>query len=1055
MTVLLQIAQGMTNEQRFFLVLLTIFLLAIISSVLITDSYLAPSFFAVLLLVVLGISWRLWQPSVTPNRIRLYSLMVAMAVALTALVGRGWLQQIVDTVLIPLMNAKLGIALQAGAYSEWTFVPILVFVFAVILVVNWFTRDATAMGTHSAPLAAEFPERNYRDRLRLLCEELGDHLSRVNSETNWSHWHFVPLDAEVEILQGEAKRRRIMDLFAGLKANSHARLFLILGDPGAGKSVALRKLAQSLLAEVGRTGKLPVYVNLKEWSVRQRWEKENPPTLEQLREFVLNNLKSRLSLNSRAFLDTYFDRMFDHGRLFIILDSFDEIPAVLDSAEASWLIRELSEVVTRFLVGGNESRGVIASRYFRRPRLTKGDHCVLEIRPFSELKIATAINSASEHAKSLQKLIFLERPELAAVARNPFLLSLMIDYAATNAGSLPQAQAGLYEAFVSKSLTLAAELLDERGLAGTDVLRCTRKIAHAMFSSDRHGLEIPRLVLRQQLDDEPIDAVIDVLIAARVGRAGASSTTFSFVHRRFNEYFLIDRFREDPSAVPLEAIPSESRWRDAIVLYAEVANEAEGARMAAFAWGEMNPLLMWPKTTAPEQYLRALHSLRFMAEAFRGRRDLLTPYQDELGRLILDTVRASHDIVTVKHAVETVGLLPDKTAEETLIAALMRDIDWISETAFRACRYLPDISPKAISAVARYLHRLPISEFIFSYRSLSFWFHLSPRFSPLRKQVLCRIRTLVMQGVSTMFTTIAYPLIGAIAVFMFIYMKGIGAIVSILRRADSYRRNTLFDRMYEIVLPKDAAGLGRSSYFVGIFIGLAAILFVHSPFHVMNYLGNVEPGVPNEGVANAAPQSISEEASASLSAISPLPSMIALPTLVFGIILAIPWCRSSWAEAVHLVKVMVRSISVASVLTALLIVAGYAALVFLMARYFDLIRPLLFIAVIVSALVACVFFAWKGWQWRVEARRDHDEINKFLEKFSGRREQIAECFNNLRTDQKRVKLVQILEERSPLYIEILNEHGNQWPDGKRPNHHSDRASVLLAKMDVKWMGVER
>jgi predicted NACHT family NTPase len=40
---------------------------------------------------------------------------------------------------------------------------------------------------------------------------------------------------------------------------------LILGDPGAGKSTSLRKLAKELLKELPATRRIPIYVNLKEW----------------------------------------------------------------------------------------------------------------------------------------------------------------------------------------------------------------------------------------------------------------------------------------------------------------------------------------------------------------------------------------------------------------------------------------------------------------------------------------------------------------------------------------------------------------------------------------------------------------------------------------------------------------------------------------------------------------------------------------------------------------------------------------------------------------------
>jgi len=41
----------------------------------------------------------------------------------------------------------------------------------------------------------------------------------------------------------------------------------VLGEPGYGKSTALRKLANMLLAEVYKTNKIPIYINLKDWQV--------------------------------------------------------------------------------------------------------------------------------------------------------------------------------------------------------------------------------------------------------------------------------------------------------------------------------------------------------------------------------------------------------------------------------------------------------------------------------------------------------------------------------------------------------------------------------------------------------------------------------------------------------------------------------------------------------------------------------------------------------------------------------------------------------------------
>jgi Cdc6-like AAA superfamily ATPase len=82
-----------------------------------------------------------------------------------------------------------------------------------------------------------------------------------------------------------------MNLFAGIKAFRRARLFLVIGDPGSGKSVALRELCRDLLEKTSQARlPLPVYLNLREWVPETRWSKEHPPTEEDLRAFVLNSV---------------------------------------------------------------------------------------------------------------------------------------------------------------------------------------------------------------------------------------------------------------------------------------------------------------------------------------------------------------------------------------------------------------------------------------------------------------------------------------------------------------------------------------------------------------------------------------------------------------------------------------------------------------------------------------------------------------------------------------------------------------------------------------------
>ncbi len=78
----------------------------------------------------------------------------------------------------------------------------------------------------------------------------------------------------MEVNTGRGRGKSITELLSAIK-RSKERLFMVLGDPGSGKSVALRKLARDMAAEAEKTDKIPVYINLKEWYEEEKWTEEH------------------------------------------------------------------------------------------------------------------------------------------------------------------------------------------------------------------------------------------------------------------------------------------------------------------------------------------------------------------------------------------------------------------------------------------------------------------------------------------------------------------------------------------------------------------------------------------------------------------------------------------------------------------------------------------------------------------------------------------------------------------------------------------------------------
>lgn len=348
-----------SERAKLFLVVFISSLLVVLLSLWIGGLWATSVLIVPTILSILEVTRGVWTPEGgSKSTIGIVSLGTALVAVITVPQWKPLITPLLDPIFktFPFLKDKLP--------TDAPTITILIFLSIVILIVNYFARDTTAMKEHSSPIEKEFPVKNYKKLLRPFTGVLLDDLNRIDRETNWSAEYFTPLDAEVEIRSGSKRLKKVTDLLSAIRSDRKSRVFLVLGDPGSGKSVALRKLCRDLLKEVDRAGKIPFYINLREWDPEKTWSEVDPPTVEEIYNFVLDNLKSRGDVFTNEFLDKYFKKMFEDGRLFIVLDSFDEIPAVLDEVESSWLIDKLSEVIYRFLAGAHESRGILASRIF-------------------------------------------------------------------------------------------------------------------------------------------------------------------------------------------------------------------------------------------------------------------------------------------------------------------------------------------------------------------------------------------------------------------------------------------------------------------------------------------------------------------------------------------------------------------------------------------------------------------------------------------------------------------------------------------------------------------
>ena len=515
--------------------------------------------------------------------------------------------------------------------------------------------------------------------------------------------------------------------------------------------MALRKLCLDLIKDFTKTDRIPIYINLREWFINEKWSDTNPPTEKQLKVFVLKNLRERLNEKSGSFLSQNFAQMLVDNRFFIVFDSFDEIPSVLDEPDMqgnkpSWLIDQLSGVIFKFLHG---SGGILASRQYRKPTSKFAAKISLKIRPFTETKIIETLQKAGCYNDEIVKQLFRDRYDLVPAIRNPMMTGLLAHYL-TRHNTLPPNLADMFSSFIELTIKDHTEEKPET------VIECLTDIAAVLFYAEKHGLEMPYQILKDRfmqtkyaLNENsetlhdlflkyPIDTIIEDLHKAKFIRLGSGELKrFSFAHRRFNEYFVALNMMKnsDETHQKVGEIPKDTRWRDALVLYCQITEIDDAKRIADFCWEEVRQIKDIELDNP--QYLRSVHSLRFLEEAFHSRLNCIEAFQDELGELIHYQIEFGDDLLTVKLAIEGVGLLKEKKADAAVISALEIEDEWVSNTAIRACRHLPQISHKLEEKLETYISGMGRFKLLKRQRELKFSFGLSDAFKKLKLLVNC------------------------------------------------------------------------------------------------------------------------------------------------------------------------------------------------------------------------------------------------------------------------------------------------------------------------------
>lgn len=689
------------------------------------------------------------------SKSQIYSLLILSTTAIAILAPAAILEPIIEHVY-----TAAGLS-PPKALEFWQRCIVLIIVAISIIALNfvWASQQITAP-SEVAPAEATSPfhAEGYRQLRDEFCRYMIGVLDQYDRDVNWCDSDYTTLTAEVEMeRRGGQQPRVVRDLVKAIQTDRDSRAFTLLGEPGSGKSVSLRRLTRSLYVQTRQTGIVPVYVNLREW------DGPPEPSDEDVPKFIMRQLRLQSGRSGMRFLDTWFDLMLERGLFFFILDSFDEMPAILDSDDASTRLNRISQSFDRFFNDLHRCRGIISSRIYRQPRGFRSRR--LTIRPFQEEQVIQAmrrwfIGSGIDARHAVLQLI-RTRPELGNAIRNPFSADLVSQYILKNSGQLPDSYFAVFEDYVNRRLAEDSVALQELRVSSDSVVAMATRIAWTMYSSGT-GLEVERTSLATLVPEPDLDRHIDALKMSRLARVGgARGQMFSFAHRRVAEFFVVRSIIINHGVVPLSSIPEDSRWRDCLAIYCAVGPADDCERIANHAWSVIQASRDQLLTGDVFNSRPAVHCLRFLVEAFRGRLECIASFHSELSTLLM-LLLLKRDILVRKIAAESLCLACESEREMGLIIALKLGPSWIADSAIRSCRHMGHVGDYVSSAVRQFLYTLSASEVIRKYGALSFTFSLSSSF----RSVLWALRVDVL---SLMFLWILWGYAAMIEVATFDY----------------------------------------------------------------------------------------------------------------------------------------------------------------------------------------------------------------------------------------------------------------------------------------------
>ncbi|NNB86078.1 NACHT domain-containing protein [Corallococcus exiguus] len=333
-------------------------------------------------------------------------------------------------------------------------------------------------------------------------------------------------------------RRTRRSLIQLLSEPRTGRVLALLGEPGAGKSILMRRLARDLVQAALKNPQapLPLYFSLGTYT--QSRAGAPLPVEEFIQKFLANGPAPERALMPHV------QESLATGRLILLFDGMDEMPR----ADFSARVAALRDFMQRQTL----CRILVSCRTHDFPRSQLKVHQV-RLSPLSPRQARTFLRRVLKvpwwSRGDLIHQVLAPQSPLAGLARNPLFLTLLGRYIVAR-GRLPESRAELFQGFVDPHLDRAVSL--RPSAERIVLLESLGRLGLAMLDCSGVGTAVPvhQALAHARIDPEEGARWVDLAQLTGFVKRDVATGALRFLHPRLQEFF---------AALALTRAPPEER----------------------------------------------------------------------------------------------------------------------------------------------------------------------------------------------------------------------------------------------------------------------------------------------------------------------------------------------------------------------------------------------------------------------------------------------------------------------------------------------------------------